>query len=179
MTEPHLPSFVHDLLASPPHRGQGLNNWFFRAARVLHAFRSRDEIIELLANAAYGEPLQHNEIERAVERSAACAWIPGEPPRTKEYRSAVPQLDLERRKAIIAQDNITFADLAASSPVTIPGDGPRRTEEIIDTIFPGNPLLCVGKSKERSCTELRETWRGCMSTYPLIVPSPMTGAHRD
>ena len=31
-----LPQFVRDLLASPPKRGEGLNLWLFRTARVLH-----------------------------------------------------------------------------------------------------------------------------------------------
>jgi len=43
-----LPQFVHGLLASPPRRGEGLNNWFFRVSRVLHPFRDPIEIIELL-----------------------------------------------------------------------------------------------------------------------------------
>jgi hypothetical protein len=71
-----LPVFVRDLIASPPKRGTGLNNWFFRVARVLHAFRKRDEIIALLEAATCGEPLQHDEIERAVDRSKGVAWKP-------------------------------------------------------------------------------------------------------
>ena len=43
-----LPQFVRDLFASPPKRGDGLNLWFFRVARVLHPFREQDEIINLL-----------------------------------------------------------------------------------------------------------------------------------
>ena len=172
-----LPAFVQDLLASPPHRGQGLNNWFFRVARVLHSFRSREEIIQLLRVATYGEPLQHNEIERAVERSAAVAWRLGESPAAKEY----PRLDPERRKGVIAQHSITSADLIASSPTRFPEDGPRRTEEIVDVLFPGNPLICAAKSKKRAATRPRETWRGRLSALPLIVPNPMkarTGINR-
>ena len=45
---PMLPQFVRDLLASPPRRGQGLNLWFYRVARVLHPYRDSAEIIELL-----------------------------------------------------------------------------------------------------------------------------------
>ena len=63
-----LPTFVRDLLASPPRRGEGLNHWLFRVARVLHRFRDHVEIIELLRAAISGEPIRPGEIERAVER---------------------------------------------------------------------------------------------------------------
>jgi hypothetical protein len=43
----------------------------------LHPFRSREEIIDLLRNAAHGEPLQVGEIENAVDNAAGCAWSPG------------------------------------------------------------------------------------------------------
>ena len=54
---PTLPQFVRDLLASPPLRGGGLNNWFYRVARVLHPFRDDGDIIELLRAATAGEPV--------------------------------------------------------------------------------------------------------------------------
>ena len=48
-----------------------------------------------------------------------------------------------------------------------------RTEEIIDMLFPGNPWLCVGKANDAFFTERRETLRGSLHRYSLIVPSPM------
>ena len=72
------PQFVRDLLASPPQRGDGLNLWFYRVARVLHPYRDSAEIIELLRAATAGEPIKPGEIERAVERSKATAWKPGQ-----------------------------------------------------------------------------------------------------
>ena len=59
-----LPRFIRDLLASPPKRGEGLNLWLFRVARVLHPYRDRQEIIELLKAATAGEPIRYGEIER-------------------------------------------------------------------------------------------------------------------
>ena len=56
---PTLPQFVRDLLASPPRRGDGLNLWFYRVARVLHPYRDSAEIIELLRGATAGEPVKH------------------------------------------------------------------------------------------------------------------------
>jgi hypothetical protein len=64
-----LPQYVCDFIASHPHRGEGLNNWLWNAALRLHKYMSDAEIINLLASIVAGEPLQHNEIERAVARS--------------------------------------------------------------------------------------------------------------
>jgi hypothetical protein len=52
-----LPQFIRDLLASPPRRGEGLNLWFYRVARVLHPYRDAGEIVELLRAATAGEPV--------------------------------------------------------------------------------------------------------------------------
>jgi hypothetical protein len=51
---------------------------------------------------------------------------------------------------------------------------PSRTEEIIDALFPGNPLLCVAKSKSQFVTRHREELRGKLGAMEFIVPSPMS-----
>src|SRR6266550_496594 len=111
-----LPRFVRDLLASPPRRGQGLNLWFYRVARVLHPYRDSAEIIELLKAATAGEPVKRGEIERAVERSTATAWQPGQPPRTAAQGSAWPSVNREQREAIIAT-GFGLVDLWEISPI--------------------------------------------------------------
>ena len=61
-------------------------------------------------------------------------------------------------------------------------DNAQHTEEIIDRLFPGNPLLCCGKSSQEFDTRPRDDWRGEMSALALIVPSPMsavTGMTKD
>ena len=68
-----LPQFVRDMLSAPPRRGGGLHNWLFRAARVLHPFRTREEIIDLLRSATHGESIKPGEIESAVDSSAGGA----------------------------------------------------------------------------------------------------------
>jgi hypothetical protein len=53
-------------------------------------------------------------------------------------------------------------------------DNDPRTEEIIDRLFPGDPLLCCGASQSQFDTRPRAAWRGELSGLALIVPSPMT-----
>ena len=47
-------------------------------------------------------------------------------------------------------------------------------EEIIDALFPHDPLLCCGKSNSDFDTQSREQWRGQLRKLSLILPSPMT-----
>ena len=174
-----LPQFVRDLLASPPKRGEGLNLWLFRTARVLHPYRSPAEIVQLLAAVTAGEPIKAGEIERAVERSAAAAWKPGQ--RATITRAPPwPRVNVEQREAVIAS-GAGLVDLWELSPVRFT-DSQSHTEEIIDRLFPDNPLLCIGKSNSQFSTWQRESWRGRLADMALIVPSPMnarTGHTQD
>src|SRR5438067_4699375 len=113
-----LPQFVCDLLASPPRRGEGLNLWLYRVARVLHPYRTPAEIIATLAAATAGEPVKQGEIERAVERSAATAWKPGQSPRflAAQPAAAWPKVNTEQREAVIAS-GYGLVDLWEVSPV--------------------------------------------------------------
>jgi hypothetical protein len=176
-----MPAFVRELLASPPRRGNGLNNWFFRAARVLHPFLSREEITRLLQAATYGERIQPGEIKRAVERSAACAWVPGEPVQPV-LRPTWPTVDAGQREAVLeAADGLGLVDLWEGSPVRFEDNLP-HTEEIVDALFPGDALLCCAKSNSEFATRTREDWRGKLAAMQFIVPSPMmarTGRTQD
>ena len=170
-----LPQFVRDLLSAPPRRGGGLHNWLFRAARVLHPFRSREEIIDLLRSATHGEPVKAVEIESAVDGSAGCAWSPGSAASSARRTPAWPALNEEMRAAIIA-DGPGLYDLWEMSPRLFDGDE-SHAEWIIDALFPGNPLLCCGQSNSNFATRTRSEWRGKLSALQLIVPSPMTSVH--
>ena len=150
--ERQLPRFVRDLLASPPRRGGGLNLWLYRVARVLHPYRDSAEIIELLRAATAGEPIKPGEIERAVERSKATAWKPGQAPQDTTQLTAWPKVNVEQREAAI-ESGAGLVDLWEISPVRFE-DNESHTEEIIDALFPGNPLLCCGRINSdltRSC----------------------------
>jgi hypothetical protein len=166
-----LPQFASDMLASLPKRGGGLNIALFRTARVLHAFRTEEQIIETLRAVTHGEPLQRGEIERAVARSKSCAWQPGQP---SGYVAtpAWPKIDKEKRAAVI-QKGGGLVDLWEASPIRLEDDEP-RCEEVVDLVFPGDPLLCVGRSKSSFDTRTRSQWRGKLAGLTLIVPNAMT-----
>jgi hypothetical protein len=163
---------VRDLVASPPRRGQGLNLWFFRVARVLHPYRGSTEIIELLKAATTGERIKHGEIERAVERSKTAAWKLGQPNQHTAQIAAWPKVNFEQREAVIAS-GAGLVDLWEVSPVRF-ATNESATEDIVDALFPGDPLLCAGKSYSDSATRSRSEWRGELAALELMVPNAMT-----
>jgi hypothetical protein len=72
----------------------------------------------------------------------------------------------------MVRSGIGLVDLWERSPVRF-NDNSSHAEEIIDSIFPGNPLLCIGETAYKFATKPREEWRGELSNCPLIVPNPM------
>jgi hypothetical protein len=168
-----LPQFVRDLLSSPPKAGEGVNLYLFRIARVLHPYRSEQEIIEILRiiTADCGRPVTEKEIRRAIDRSKQFAWKPGEPNPVRS-EPPWPSVNQEQRQAII-KEGYGLVDLWEESPIRFE-DNDSHTEEIIDIIFPDNPLLCCGKSNAEFATRRRKAWRGRMADLQLFVPNPMT-----
>ena len=148
-------------------------------ARHLHAHSTEDEIIDLLKAATSDQYVKHNEIEDAVRNSKGLEWHPGAPS-SVDRQPAWPKINQEQREAIVASEG-GFVDLWERSPVRFDDQEP-HTEEIVDALFPENPLLCVGRSAYQFRTRHREELRGQLCQLQLIVPSPMsavTGRTKD
>lgn len=173
-TKNKLPPFLRELLAAPPCAGEGVHAWLFSVARHLHAHLPATEIVNLLETlvADCGRHVSRKEIEDAVKNSLPFAWHPNGNVALAQPVAKWPKVNLEQRAAII-RDNGGLADLWELSCPRIE-DNEAHTEEIIDTLFPGNPLLCCAKSQSNFDTKPREDWRGEMSQLQMIVPSPMS-----
>jgi hypothetical protein len=65
-----------------------------------------------------------------------------------------------------------LVDLWETSPVRLDSNAP-KTDEIIDILFPGNPLLCCGWDRHRFSTRARNHWHK-LHDLQFIVPNPMT-----
>jgi len=177
-----LPPFIDEMLAVPPRAGEGVHNWLFRVARQLHAHLPAVEIVALLENRVHGcgRHVSRKEIEDAVKNALACAWQPSGNAAPVQSAAKWPRVNQEQRAAIL-RDNGGLADLWELSKPRIE-DNTAHTEAMIDRLFPGNPLLCCGKSNSDFDTKPRDDWRGEMSALALIVPSPMsavTGTTKD
>jgi hypothetical protein len=177
-----LPPFLQALIASPPRAGEGVHGWLFRVARQLHAHLPAGAIVNLLESRAQGcgRHISRKEIEDAVKNSIPCAWQPKGNTSPVQSAAKWPTVNQEQRAAIL-RDSGGLADLWELSKPRIEDNG-QHTETIIDRLFPGNTLLCCGKSSQEFDTRPREVWRGKLSALQLIVPSPMsavTGMTKD
>jgi hypothetical protein len=183
MTSAHrpLPPFLRDLIASPPRAGSGVHHWLFRVARQLHAHLPAGDIVKLLQDrvAHCGRHVPRAEIVSAVQSSIACAWHPKygptPAPAPAPGKSKWPKLNQQRRQQIVSKGPGLVGLWDMSSPAVV--DNARHTERIIDRFFPGNPLLCCGKSSREFDTKPREQWRGQLSRLQFIVPSPMSSVN--
>lgn len=176
MTTRDYPQWLQELIDNPPKAGTGVHGWLWEVARNLHCRMPAVEIIELLqgrvANCGRHVPL--HEITAAVKNSVGCAWRPKGTVDFKPTPAAPrwPAVNREQREAI-TRDGGGVADLWELSPIRIESNE-ARTEDLIDRLFPGNPLLCCGQSSSVFDTKTREEWRGQLAQLQLIVPSPMT-----
>ncbi len=180
-TQSTLPSFLENLLTTPPLAGEGVHTWLFKVARQLHAHRPAGEIVRLLGDRVRncGRPVPLKEIQDAVRNALDCAWQPRRDAPQGRSRSKWPAVNHEQQGVIVRhQDGL--AELIKDSPLS-PGDR-EATEEIVDRLFPNNPLLCCGitatkengESYQSFDTRPREEWRGQLQGLELIVPSPMS-----
>lgn len=168
---PPLPKFLEDLIDHPPSAGSGVHLWLFNVSRNLHAHMPAGQIENLLRTrlSNCGRKVPDREIKEAIKHSIDAAWTPkGSAGAVPVSAVATPNPDLIERLVV---DGYRIADLWHNSPVWF--ESP-QTEAIIDRMFPGNPLLCCGKSTFEFDTRTREEWRGQLSGMSFIVPSPMT-----
>ncbi|QTN33152.1 hypothetical protein HZ994_12795 [Akkermansiaceae bacterium] len=170
-----LPQFIRDMIASPPSHGEGVHQWLFKIARQLHAHRSEDDIADLLAAVTdgCGRHVPASEIADAIAASRECAWRPTGGTRTASKPAPKFPAVNEAARAEIITRGFTLADLRSESPIVCTPDS-TNAEFIADELFPGNPLLCVGRNNAKFSTEPRESFRGKLAEMSLIVPSPMS-----
>jgi hypothetical protein len=169
-----LPPFVQEMLRTFPRAGQGVHDRLFKVARQLHWHMGIEEMADLLeeATANCGRFVPRREIMDAIRNSLPCAWQPGGVIGQPVYAARKwPEVNQEKREAIIAS-GFRLVDLREASPVRF-DDSDAHTEEIIDALFPNDPLLCCGKSNSEFDTKPREEWRGQLSRLQFITPSPM------
>lgn len=170
-----LPQFLRDLLSSPPVAGSGVHPWLFRMARQLHAHRDEQTICDMLAAAVdgCGRHVPEAEIVAAVSSAKECAWQPNSTGRAVTTRPAPkwPTLDQAKRQSVI-DTGTGVVDIWTASPI-YPTLDSTDTDFFLAELFPGNPLLCIGRDMASFTTAPRQDFRGRLHDKTLIVPSAM------
>jgi hypothetical protein len=129
-------------------------------ASLLWGMADRRDVIERLVGSRVTEKFSDDSQQQTLRRVSSL-------PRESKW----PERDLEQIDQIV-RGGFGLYDLWDTSPVRFTDDQ-SHAEEIIDILFPGDPLLCIGKNECRFWTKPREAWRGTLSLLPLIVANPM------
>lgn len=171
-----LPTRIKDMLRACPRAGNGVHQWIIKVAvRLIRYLEDWNDIYYLIDkhSANCGRPVEEDEIRDAIRSGAR--WLseqrgkPSDVPHAPKW----PELNMDLVQSIV-RDGPTLADLHGASPVRCASDGPRCSEQVIDQLLPGNPLICAGPDPKRSVTAPRQAWRLHLARQAYIVPSPMS-----
>src|ERR1700722_20302871 len=169
-----IPPWVLDLISSCPTAGQEVNPWLFRVARILNPVNPDKPDLAVLLRAASrkcGREVLDSEISRAIANSEQSLLAGRRGLLTARRRWPKPNAETI---AEAIKNGPGILELRGKSPVPFADQSGSRAEEVIDALFPGNPLLCVGGSNRVFNTLPRQQWRGTLERQQLIVPSPMS-----
>ncbi len=164
----NLPKRIREQLNSCPTKGNGVHDWLFKTALQLHRYFLEDEIIKLLT-----ENLSCERPEREIRDAVVNAGKHARGEMGSPSQKAWPAVDYTLVHKIVVNSPIRLKDLSSISPMDVSTEGP-RSEEILDALFPGNPLLCFGQSVNACWTKPRNFWRGRESDFQFIVANRMT-----
>lgn len=162
------PSRFEDVLTSCPKSGGGVHRWLYKAACTLKPFFDANKVFELIqrGSSGCGRDVSAREIEDAINAAQSASL------RSTKRLPKWPSTNDEQVEAIVSEGG-GLAELWESSPLRL-DDDVSHTEEVIDLLFPGDPLLCAGRSAYDFDTKSREEWRGELASMQHIVPSPMS-----
>jgi hypothetical protein len=167
-----LPHRLEAKLRNCPKAGGGVHKWIFISALELAKYTDQNTAFDLIRS--YSESCERavpdREIREAISTASSTAPLSKRKQTTKSPNW--PSKNEEQIEAI-TEDGEGLAELWESSPIRFDDDVP-HTEEVIDMLFPDNPLLCTGSSPYEFGTKAREEWRGELGKRELIVPSPMS-----
>jgi hypothetical protein len=128
-----------------------------------------DEILRRIENA--GVKARINKLKRQLASAYARAGQKSGAVFGSSSRAKWPIPNLDAIRQIIGA-GLGLYELIEASPIHW-NDGGSHTEEIIDVLFPGDPLLCTALSRGNFATKHREQWRGQLAGRAYIVPNPM------
>jgi hypothetical protein len=163
------------LYESAPNQGDGLYHWLMTGAGKCEARgKSREDAYDLIAETVVrrGGKVRQRDIEKAIEKVYS-------QPFSQDARSSAkdwPEADLKLIRSItLDRPGKWLQELIERSPVRLPDMPdiqPGTTDTIINRLFPGDPLLCLGVNNYSTETYRLSRTKN-LHRFRLIVPSPM------
>ena len=168
----HLPS---------PRPNSRVHSLIFAVANILHeaeaTFESARAAIHTWRNENSFRPgriVSDSELNDTLSKVYAQGRCPRSPMRQRAYphrNVKWPTSDPEKRTKLIDRD-FGLQALREISPVKCNDEKP-HTRAILEALFPGDPLVCFGWSKQRFDTRPLSHWLN-PEKFQFIVPNPMT-----
>lgn len=160
----NIPPSLREALENPPEPGNR-NVWLFTVAKRACHFASEKKVRALLLQVAaqWTDRDFTPEIDRAVTRAFS------ENPQVSSF-SPQPSDRLPWPPF-----NPAAWTRRLNTPIPFPEEPlDITTEEVIDRLFPSNPLICAAQDIRSAITQKREAWRGKEAAMQFIVANPMT-----
>jgi hypothetical protein len=161
---------VDDFIKPPPKAGSGVHQWLFSQACRLKGYgASLEEARNYIQASLYKHQPGRHVLDRELNEAVRNAFtVEGE----RANEPSWPKPAAKAIKAIVERDGApTLERLKACCPTNLES---LTAEKTIDTLFPGNPLLCLAASQSEAQTFERDRWRGRERGLQFIVPSHMT-----
>jgi len=154
-----------------PAAGEGVHRWLMEAAWACRkAGLTPDAAAQELEAGMTRGPNSRNEIEEAVRKAFDAQRVIWHSRRNWLAPAKWPVANAEQIEAVAAS-GLGVPDLWEASPIRFNGERP-RTAEILERLFPGDPLLCAG-SKFNFFTMHLSQFNAGADALEQIVPSPM------
>lgn len=162
-----LPQDLRRRLGPPPKSGDGVHRWIFKAACVLKEHYQFPLVFRIIREtlSECGRPVHQREILDAIAASKQRATQKREDSTVFQSQPKWPETDWAMVKRI-AKDHSGAIDLF--------GNRALNGWSVLQRLFPGNPLVCMGADIRRMETRPLQAWRDSWWKMQFVVPSTMT-----
>ncbi len=166
------------LIQSCPPSGGGVHDWTFEILKMLARHYACDSKLFQASRSIFDQyatrPVDDGEIQRQMgnaRRFQSCGRISSPACGQNARAPRWPSANIAKIEKV-ARAGPSLSQLAANSPVPSSRFG-TNNGELLNTLFPGNPLLSCSKFFDLNETRSLSSW-GNLSAYQFIVPSPMS-----
>ncbi len=155
-------------LTNCPPAGSGVHNWIFRCLRILaRYYKSDHDLLAAMQTLCANHAARHVDTGEILRQIASAR---GHSATGIKSRGKWPARNEPAIRALVKAGG-DLHTLKCASPVDPATIG---TADLIDQLFPGNPLLCLGATTGSCRTNPRAWWRGKEEHQQFIIPSPMS-----
>ncbi len=161
-----LPVDLRRRLGLPPKSGGGVHCWIFKAACILKEHYQHPLVFRIIREAVSecGRPVPDCEISNAIAASEQPASQSQAGPAAIQSKPRWPETDLAMVRKVV-EDHPDAKDFF--------GDGALNGLKVLQGLFPGNPLVCMGDDIRRMETKPLHAWQDSWRNMQFVVPSPM------